>query len=73
MSKEENSREHHTIVPDGYNIGRDWLVDKAVEGSRWNGKWWKAEVEWREGLLEPGNEGQYLMQRISLIFYECDS
>jgi hypothetical protein len=23
------------IVPDGYNIGRDLLVEKAVEGGRW--------------------------------------
>jgi hypothetical protein len=23
------------IVDDGYNIGRDWLVEKAVEGARW--------------------------------------
>lgn len=23
------------IVEDGYNIGRDWLVEKAVEGGSW--------------------------------------
>lgn len=23
------------IVEDGYNIGRDWLVEKAVQGGRW--------------------------------------
>lgn len=23
------------IVDDGYNIGRDYLVEKAVEGGRW--------------------------------------
>jgi hypothetical protein len=56
-SKEENSREHHTIVPNGYNIGRDWLVDRATSGSRWKGMWWKAEVEWKRGLLKPGKEG----------------
>ena len=28
-----------------------------MQGGRWKGFWWKADVEWREGLLEPGNEG----------------
>jgi len=57
VSKEENARDHHTIVANGYNIGRDLLVGKAVDGSMWKGFWWKAEVEWREGLLAPGNKG----------------
>lgn len=56
-SREENSREHHTISEDGYNRGRNWLVEQAVEGGRWKGHWWKAEVEWKEGLLDPGSEG----------------
>jgi len=46
------------IVPDGYNIGRDLLVDSATSVSRWNGMWWQADVEWRKGLLEPGYHGQ---------------
>lgn len=45
------------ISKDGYNLGRDWLVEKALMGGRWKGFWWKAEVEWREGLLNPGKEG----------------
>lgn len=49
------------IVDDGYNLGRDWLVDRAVQGSRWKGMWWKAEVEWYEGLLKPGKEGTSLL------------
>ncbi|KAF9510980.1 hypothetical protein BS47DRAFT_1319355 [Hydnum rufescens UP504] len=57
VSKEKNLGDAHIIVPDGYNIGRDWLVDKAVQGGRYKGTWWKADVEWREGLLEPGAEG----------------
>jgi len=57
VSKEENSGKHHDIVPNGYNIGRDWLVDRAISGSRWNGRVWHADVEWREGLLNPGKEG----------------
>ena len=50
------------IVPDGYNIGRNWFVEKATAGSYLKGKWWKAEVEWREGLLEPGRHGACIPQ-----------
>ncbi|KAJ7913532.1 hypothetical protein B0H13DRAFT_2004702 [Mycena leptocephala] len=32
-SKEEDSRRSHTIVANGYNLGRDWLVEQALEGS----------------------------------------
>lgn len=48
------------IVEDGYNLGRDWLVERAEAGSHFKGIWWKADVEWREGLLDPGHEGSYL-------------
>ncbi|KAF4590790.1 hypothetical protein EYR40_009387 [Pleurotus pulmonarius] len=60
VSKEEvtsSQRKHHDIVPNGYNLGRDWLVNKAVSGSSWKGIWWKAHVEWRHGLLEEGKKG----------------
>lgn len=57
VSLEEDSRVHHRIAPDGYNRGRDWLVERATAGTRWKGKWWKADVEWTRGLLEPGKEG----------------
>ncbi|KAJ7780736.1 hypothetical protein DFH07DRAFT_793212 [Mycena maculata] len=100
-SKEEDSRRGHTIVANGYNLGRDWLVEQAVAGSElwvphdvlsseaaaalrgsvdqpshehrqgetpepegwpWPGTGgeriqWRAEVEWRAGLLEPGRKG----------------
>jgi len=56
VSKEMDSGQNHNIVPNGYNIGRDWLVERAVAGSSWHGMWWKAEVEWHEGLLEPGHQ-----------------
>ena len=45
------------IVPNGYNIGRDMLVRSAIFGSSWKGISWVADVEWREGLLEPGFKG----------------
>jgi hypothetical protein len=32
-SKEEDSRRHHTIVANGWNLGRDWLVEQALAGS----------------------------------------
>jgi len=56
-SKEMNLENSHLIVPNGYNIGRDWLVERAVGGGHYKGTWWKADVEWREGLLEPGAKG----------------
>jgi len=56
-SKEETTAKKHMIVPNGYNIGRDWFVEKATAGSHSKGMWWKADVEWHEGLLEPGKHG----------------
>ncbi|KAJ6500815.1 hypothetical protein C8R45DRAFT_979211 [Mycena sanguinolenta] len=32
-SKEEDSRRRHTIVANGYNLGRDWLVEQSLAGS----------------------------------------
>ncbi|KAG2344519.1 hypothetical protein BDR05DRAFT_961922 [Suillus weaverae] len=57
VSKEMDSTKNHMIIPDGYNIGRDLLVEAAASITRWNGRWWQADVEWRKGLLEPGNKG----------------
>ncbi|KIM65905.1 hypothetical protein SCLCIDRAFT_1211911 [Scleroderma citrinum Foug A] len=57
VSKEYDSTRNHMIVPNGYNIGRDMLVERALEGSSWNGMSWVAEIEWREGLLEAGYKG----------------
>ena len=57
-SKEYDSSKRHKIVPNGYNLGRDWLVDRAVKGGRWKGMWWKAEVEWRTDLIDSGKKGQ---------------
>lgn len=57
-SKEYSSCKRHKIIPNGYNIGRDWLVDRAVEGGRWKGMRWKAEVEWRSDLIESGQKRQ---------------
>jgi hypothetical protein len=56
-SKELDSSQRHTISPDGYNVGRDWLVERAVQGGMWKGMWWKADVEWRADLIEEGKKG----------------
>jgi hypothetical protein len=58
-SKEEPSQKRHRIVKDGYNLGRDWFVERALAGSHWKGHqvWWRAKVEWRTGLLESGSKG----------------
>ena len=58
VSKEEDSGKNHMIIDDGYNIGRDLLVDRATGGTHYRGKWWKADVEWNEqDLLEAGHKG----------------
>ncbi|CCL98518.1 uncharacterized protein FIBRA_00517 [Fibroporia radiculosa] len=54
-SLEKDSSKHHQISRDGYNRGRDFLVEQATAGSYRNSMWWQADVEWREGLLEKGN------------------
>ncbi|KAH8091071.1 hypothetical protein BXZ70DRAFT_954184 [Cristinia sonorae] len=53
-SKEKDSSKNHKITEDGYNLGRDFIVDRATAGTRWRGMWWKADVEWKEGLLQRG-------------------
>ncbi|GAA5927414.1 hypothetical protein JCM1841_000464 [Sporobolomyces salmonicolor] len=56
-SKEVDFRGKHKITEDGYNIGRDLIVQKAVAGTKYLGRTWEAEVEWVEGLLAPGSDG----------------
>ncbi|KAJ8080218.1 hypothetical protein PM082_017048 [Marasmius tenuissimus] len=58
VSKEKDSSKNHMIIPDGYNIGRDYLVSQACSSpTRWKGKWWLATVDWHDGLIEAGKEG----------------
>lgn len=56
-SKELDSSKHHTIVPNGWNLGRDWFVNNAIEGTHYRNRWWNAEVEWRTDLLDEGSKG----------------
>lgn len=55
----QDSSKNHDIVPNGYNLGRDYIVEQATAGTHWKGKWWKADVEWRHGLLPPGKQGLF--------------
>ncbi|PWN50889.1 hypothetical protein IE53DRAFT_386777 [Violaceomyces palustris] len=57
VSKEKNLKYHHTIDKNGYNIGRDLLVEAAERGGVWKNWKWKATTEWIEGLLEAGKDG----------------
>lgn len=56
-SKEKDSSRNHQIDDDGYNLGRDFLVERAIAGTHWQGLWWRAEVEWRTGLMPHGKKG----------------
>lgn len=49
--------QRHTIVPDGYDIGRDLLVRAATKGSRFGAHKWRASAEYIDGLLRPGSKG----------------
>lgn len=53
----QDSSRNHKIDDDGYNIGRNYFVERAVAGSHWGGKWWKADLEWRTGLMPRGRRG----------------
>lgn len=53
----QDLRGKHKIIPNGYNIGRDWVVEQAVKGTWYLNRRYSAQVEWIDGLLEPGNEG----------------
>ncbi len=46
--------------------GRDWLVERAVSGGYWKGRWWKADVEWRTDLIQEGSDGKFSITLPSL-------
>lgn len=68
VSAEHSLLFHHTIVPNGYDLGRDLLVSRAIQGNLpiyappYNfqsvpGYVWKADLTWERGLLDPGRNG----------------
>ncbi|WFD04087.1 hypothetical protein MOBT1_002789 [Malassezia obtusa] len=56
VSKEESAAEHHTIVPNGYDVGRNLLVAAVKHGGSFGGRSWHASVEWVDGLLPAGKQ-----------------
>ncbi|KAI0789775.1 hypothetical protein C8Q75DRAFT_733564 [Abortiporus biennis] len=56
-SEEKDSSKNHKITDDGYNRGRDFIVQRATQTTHWGGMYWKAEVEYVEGLLQKGSRG----------------
>jgi len=58
VSKEENVAEGHTIVANGYNIGRDELVANATNGTpSFGGVAYIATLQSLTGLLPAGSAG----------------
>lgn len=57
VSAEKNLAYQHKIIKDGYNHGRDLLVNASLAGGSYRNWEWKAEVEYVTGLLEPGVHG----------------
>ncbi|KAJ7782995.1 hypothetical protein B0H16DRAFT_1709825 [Mycena metata] len=58
VSKEENVAEGHTIVANGYNIGRDQLVTNATNGTpSFDGVKYSSTLEIQTGLLPAGSTG----------------
>ncbi|KAJ7680764.1 hypothetical protein DFH06DRAFT_428673 [Mycena polygramma] len=63
VPKEEDAEESHTIVPDGYNVGRDLLVANAVgthtgfDATNFKVNTYDTIVANLTGLLPPGADG----------------
>jgi hypothetical protein len=57
VSEEENLHNHHTISKDGYNKGRDQLVNAAVGVKKYKGVKYSTTVLYLTGLLPSGSNG----------------
>ncbi|KDQ53437.1 hypothetical protein JAAARDRAFT_39468 [Jaapia argillacea MUCL 33604] len=57
VSEEEDLKQHHTIIPDGYNVGRKNLVARAVGNHHRHGVHYVTTVEDVAGLLAAGDAG----------------
>jgi len=57
VSKEEDLEESHTIVPDGYNIGRDLFVSNALGTTNFGGTTYSTTAQNLTGLLPVGSAG----------------
>ncbi|KAF9047281.1 hypothetical protein BJ165DRAFT_1581261 [Panaeolus papilionaceus] len=57
VSKEEDAAQSHTIVPDGYDIGRNLLVSSAVGATVFNDVNYMTVAQNISGLLPVGSAG----------------
>ncbi|KAF8629248.1 hypothetical protein AX17_005827 [Amanita inopinata Kibby_2008] len=57
VSREEPVTKSHTIIPDGYNIGRNNLVASATGITTYNGVTYGTVAQNLTGLLMPGSQG----------------
>ncbi|KJA27777.1 hypothetical protein HYPSUDRAFT_62816 [Hypholoma sublateritium FD-334 SS-4] len=57
VSKEEDAEENHTIVPDGYDVGRNEFVASAVGTTSNNGVTYSTVAQNISGLLPVGTAG----------------
>lgn len=74
VSSERNLLHRHKIRPDGYNQGRDLLVNASLEGGTFRNWEWGAQVQFIRGLLEPGkhniNHGHWQDGRVAVLTIE---
>ena len=57
VSKEEPATDNHDIVPDGYDIGRDALVQGALGTTSYGGVTYSTTARNITGLMAAGSEG----------------
>ncbi|PCH43733.1 hypothetical protein WOLCODRAFT_76126 [Wolfiporia cocos MD-104 SS10] len=57
VSKEEDLEEGHTIIPNGYDIGRNQLVDAAIGTTSFEGVTYTTVATNITGLLPVGSDG----------------
>jgi len=57
VSQEEDIEEHHNIVANGYDFGRDALVQKAIGINSFGGTTYWTTAKYMAGLLAPGSVG----------------
>jgi hypothetical protein len=57
VSQEEDVEEHHNIVRNGYDFGRDALVERAIGTKSFGGTTYWTTAKYMAGLLAPGSVG----------------
>ena len=57
VAHRQSVAQRHTIVKNGYDIGRDELVEWATKGGSFADRCWKADVKYVDGLEPAGSKG----------------